>query len=209
MPRRAKIRPDEPGRERILDAARAQFGERGYDATSIAEIGAGAGISKSVLYHYFGSKAGLYRALLEHDSQELIEAVAAVVPPPDADAPRLRPGVDAFLKFLSEHPGTWKLMTRDPPADPALRDLHRKIDRSVASTLRHLLADPGKRESRPELVDLIAMAVRTYASWWQLHREVPREQVVAAIGDLAAAAGRRIRSGRAVRSGQVVKAVNR
>lgn len=201
MPRRAKIRPDEPGREKILDAARAQFGERGYDATSIAEIGTGAGISKSVLYHYFGSKAGLYRALLEHDGQELIEAVAAAVPPPDEDAPRLRPGVDAFLRFLSEHPDTWKLMTRDPPADPALRELHRTIDASVASTLRYLLAAPGKRESRPELVDLIAMAVRTYASWWQTHRDVPREEVVEAIGDLAAAAAHRIHGRGASRRG--------
>lgn len=192
MPRRAKIRPDEPGREKILDAARAQFGERGYDATSIAEIGAGAGISKSVLYHYFGSKAGLYRALLEHDGQELVEAVAAAVPPPDEDAPRLRPGVDAVLKYLSEHPDTWKLMTRDPPADPALRELHRTIDASVASTLRYFLAAPDKRESRPEIVDLVAMAVRTYASWWRTHREVPREQVVEAVGDLAAAATRHI-----------------
>lgn len=192
MPRRAKIRPEEPGREKILDAARAQFGERGYDAASIAEIGAGAGISKSVLYHYFGSKAGLYRALLERDGQELVAAVAEVVPPPDQGAPRLRPGIDAFLRFLSEHPDTWKLMTRDPPADPALRELHRKVDASVASTLRYFLAAPDKRESRPEIVDLVALAVRTYASWWRTHREVPREQVVEAIGDLAAAAAHRI-----------------
>ena len=91
MPRKAKIRPDEPGREKILEAARAQFGERGYDGTSIAEIGQRAGISKSVLYHYFGSKAGLYQALLEHDGRELIEVVAAAVPPPGVDTPRLRP----------------------------------------------------------------------------------------------------------------------
>jgi hypothetical protein len=124
------------------------------------------------------------------------------VPPPDEDAPRLRPGVHAFLKFLSEHPDTWKLMTRDPPADPALRELHQRIDAEVASTLRYLLAAPDKRESRPELVDLVAMAVRTYASWWQTHREVSREEVVEAIGDLAAAAahrihGRRVHRGRA------------
>jgi AcrR family transcriptional regulator len=192
MPRRARIRPDEPGREKILDAARAMFGDRGFDATSIAEIGAGAGISKSVLYHYFGSKAGLYQQLVEHDAKALVAAVAAAVPPPDTDAPRLRPGVDAFLKFLSEHPDTWKLMTRDPPADPQLRELHERVDGSVAATLRSLLAAPDKRAARPELVDLVAQAVRTYASWWQSHPEVPRDEVVNAITDLAAAAAHRI-----------------
>ena len=37
MPRKAKIRPGEPGRDRVLEAGLELFGERGYDATSIAE----------------------------------------------------------------------------------------------------------------------------------------------------------------------------
>src|SRR4051795_3586404 len=103
MPRPAKIRPEEPGRERILDAGREMFGTRGYDATSIADIGERAAITKSVLYHHFGSKAGLYRAIVEHDGSALAAAVAAAVPPVGATGPRLRPGIDAFLLFLSEH----------------------------------------------------------------------------------------------------------
>jgi AcrR family transcriptional regulator len=196
VPRRAKIRPDEPGREKILDAARARFGERGYDGTSIADIGSAASISKSVLYHYFGSKAGLYRALLEHDAAALIDSVAAAVPARGAETPRLRPGVDAFLEFLSEHPGTWRLMTRDAPADPALRRFHAEIDESVGKTLRQLLTPPGKRAARPDLVDLVALAVRTYASWWQSHPRVPRGQVVDAIMDLAAASAHRVHAPR-------------
>src|SRR3954454_18607285 len=99
MPRRANVRPDEPGRERILDAGRAVFGKRGYEGAAIAEIGREAGIAKSVLYHYFGSKAGLYEAVLEADARGLIDAVTAAVPA-ERDAPRLRPGVDAFLVYL-------------------------------------------------------------------------------------------------------------
>jgi AcrR family transcriptional regulator len=195
MPRRAKIRPDEPGDEKILDAARAIFGERGYDATSIAEIGLRAGIAKSVLYHYFGSKAGLYEAIVEHDGQALVEAVAAAVPPAGKPGPRLRPGVDAYLRFLSEHPDTWRLITRDPPSDPRLRALHERVERSVGRTLRELLAHPGKARRKPDLVDLVALAVRTYAAWWRSHPGVPREQMVEAIGDFAAAAARRIGTG--------------
>src|SRR3954465_7990063 len=89
MPRRAKIRPDEPGREKVLAAALELFGERGYHATSIADIGLRAGISKSVLYHYFGSKAGLYEAIAEMEGSALLERVAAAVPA-DPDAPRPR-----------------------------------------------------------------------------------------------------------------------
>jgi AcrR family transcriptional regulator len=193
VPRKANLRPDEPGREKILDAARSLFGERGYDATSIAEIGASAGISKSVLYHYFGSKAGLYQALLEHDGREIVAAVAAAVPPPGVITPRLRPGLDAFLRYLSEHPDTWRLMARDPPADPRLRALYEQIDGSVAATRRQLLARPGDPDARPALVELVALAVRTFASWWQDNPEIPREDIVDALVDIAATGAHRIR----------------
>ncbi len=192
MPRKANIRPEEPGRQKILDAARSLFGERGYDATSIADIGERAGISKSVLYHYFGSKAGVYRTLIEHDGRALIDVVAAAVPPPGVITPRLRPGLDAFLNYLSNHPDTWKLMTRDPPADAQLRALHEQIYGTVSATLRDLLARPGDAETKPNAVELVAHSVRTFAAWWQEHPEVPREQVVDALVDIAAAAAHRI-----------------
>ena len=192
MPRRANIRPDEHGRERLVDAGRALFGEQGYDATSIAEIGARAGIAKSVLYHHFGSKAGLYRAVVEEDARAIVEAVAAAVPPPGAPPPRLRPGVDAYLRFLAEHPDTWRLMTRDPPRDPELRRVHESVAGEVGASLRGLLAQPEKARGKPHLVELTALAVRVYATWWRDHPEVRREDVVEAIGDVAAAAAKRI-----------------
>jgi AcrR family transcriptional regulator len=195
VPRRAKIRPDEPGREKLLDAGRELFGEQGFEATSIADIGRRAEIAKSVLYHHFGSKAALYEELVRHDADALVAAVAEAVPPRGEDGPRLRPGVDAFLRHLSEHPGTWRLMTRDPPADPALRALHDRTDREVAKALRELLAMPAKVRAKPDIVELVALAVRTYARWWQDHPNVPREDIVEAIGDFAAAAARRIGAG--------------
>ncbi|HKP90451.1 MAG TPA: helix-turn-helix domain-containing protein [Thermoleophilaceae bacterium] len=192
MPRRAKIRPDEPGREKLLDAGRDLFGTQGYEATSIADIGRRAGIAKSVLYHYFGSKAALYEELVRHDADALVAAVEAAVPTRAEGGPRLRPGVDAFLRFLSERPATWRLMTRDPPADPALRALHERVDAEVARALRNLLAMPAKVRAKPDVVELVALAVRTYAAWWQDHPAVPREDIVEAIGDFAAASARRI-----------------
>src|SRR5690348_2228780 len=112
MPRRAKIRPDEPGRDKVLTAGLELFGERGYDATSIAEIGLRAGIAKSVLYHYFGSKAGLWQAVAVSQTRDLLAAVGEAVPD-DPDAPRLRAGVDAYLSFLAEHPAAWRLLIRE------------------------------------------------------------------------------------------------
>lgn len=52
-------------REKILKCALELFYARGYDAVGVQEISAGAGVTKPTLYHYFGSKCGLLKVLLE------------------------------------------------------------------------------------------------------------------------------------------------
>jgi AcrR family transcriptional regulator len=191
VPRRAKIRPDEPGREKVLEAALELFGERGYHATSIAEIGERADIAKSVLYHYFESKAALYEAIVEAQTGELLERVAAAVPS-DPRAPRVRPGVDAYLRFLAERPAAWRLLVRDPPADPALIDVHERLARQRTAALGALLATPAKRATAGPHVELVGAAIRAFAAWWYEHRDVPVEQVVEAIVDVARAGARHL-----------------
>jgi len=58
--RRAEARPDE-----ILDAALAEFTERGFDAARMEDIAKRAGISKGAVYLYFPSKDALLRALID------------------------------------------------------------------------------------------------------------------------------------------------
>jgi AcrR family transcriptional regulator len=191
MPRRAKIRPDEPGREKVLAAGLELFGERGYHATSIAEIGLRAGIAKSVLYHYFGSKAGLYEEIAEGQTRELIAVVGAAVPA-DPDAPRLRIGVDAYLAFLAERPAAWRLLLRDPPAEPDLVTVHERLAREREQALGRLLTRQAKLGHEEPQAGLVGTAIRAFAAWWYEHPETPREVVVNAIMDVAAAAARHI-----------------
>jgi len=49
---------------RIVDAAMTLFGEVGYKKAYISEIATNAGISKALIFHYFGSKKGLYSYLV-------------------------------------------------------------------------------------------------------------------------------------------------
>ncbi|HEX2160463.1 MAG TPA: TetR/AcrR family transcriptional regulator [Thermoleophilaceae bacterium] len=191
MPRRAKVRPEEAGGERVLAAGRELFAERGYHATSIADIGERAGIAKSVLYHHFGSKAQLYEAIVEAETRDLIERVRDAVPTRPG-ASRLRPGVEAYLGFLAERPAAWRLLLRDPPAEPALIAVHERLSEQRAAALAELLATPGKRLRQDPHLDLTATAIRAFAAWWYQHRDVPREQVVEAILDVARAGARRL-----------------
>lgn len=175
----------------MLEAGRALFGAQGYDGTSIAEIGNRAGIAKSVLYHYFSSKAGLYEAILEAETGDLVAAVAGALPA-DPDAPRLRAGVDAFLEFLAARPATWRLLIRDPPADPDLRSLHGRLAAHRSDALARLLASEAKRAGGPH-VELVSTAIRAFAAWWYEHRDVPQERVTEAIMDVARAGARLVK----------------
>jgi AcrR family transcriptional regulator len=65
-------------RERLLRAAAAVFGERGYDGTRVADIAAAAGVSNGALYAHFDSKAELLvHALRTHGRRMLAELFAA------------------------------------------------------------------------------------------------------------------------------------
>src|SRR6185312_7553136 len=63
--------------QQILDAAVAEFGGSGYAHASMAAIARRAGISKPLIYEYFGSKDGLYLACLNRAGTHLVDRVAA------------------------------------------------------------------------------------------------------------------------------------
>ncbi|TNH27142.1 TetR/AcrR family transcriptional regulator [Micromonospora orduensis] len=80
MTRRTGRRPGNPGtRESILDAARAAFAERGFDAASIRAIAGTAGVDPALVHHYFGSKDQLFLAAmnLPVDPGQLVPRVLA------------------------------------------------------------------------------------------------------------------------------------
>jgi AcrR family transcriptional regulator len=72
-------------RSRIVAAAVALFAEQGYDATSVNQLVARAGVAKGALYHHFGSKDDLlyevYRELVDRQRAGLAEILARGLPP--------------------------------------------------------------------------------------------------------------------------------
>lgn len=52
-------------RERILEQATAEFAAKGFDGSRVDAIATASRVSKNMLYHYFGSKDGLFVAVLE------------------------------------------------------------------------------------------------------------------------------------------------
>ena len=55
----------------ILAAARVEFADRGFEGARVDAIAERAGANKRLLYHYFGNKEDLYRAVLLDAYQEI------------------------------------------------------------------------------------------------------------------------------------------
>ena len=144
-------------------AALELFGERGYDATSIAEIGARAGITKSVLYHYFSSKADLYAAVCAHQTADLIEAVRRQVARTRA-TPSCAQGSRPTFGFWPTGRPLGAFLLRDRPAARGLADIHDRLEQERAQALTALLASPGKRATNAVHLELVAVGVRAFVA---------------------------------------------
>ncbi len=68
----------EQTRQRILEVALRQLGDRGYARTTLRSIAEGAGITSSTVYHYFPSKDALVTSLLEDVRDFIVQRTAHV-----------------------------------------------------------------------------------------------------------------------------------
>jgi AcrR family transcriptional regulator len=67
---------DPETQRRILEAARAEFLQHGYEASSVNRIIQSAGINKGSLYYYFEDKADLFVKVIQDAQEEMIRSVA-------------------------------------------------------------------------------------------------------------------------------------
>ena len=93
-------------RQKILAATRRLVADRGIGAVTTAEVARTAGVAKGTVFHRFGDRAGLIRALLDEHERDLQERILRGPPPLGPGAPageRLHAFLDALLAFTDEH----------------------------------------------------------------------------------------------------------
>jgi AcrR family transcriptional regulator len=190
-------------REVILAAARSAFADSGYHETSLDAVAARAGVSKALLYEHFGSKRELFVAMLEMHVHELIERITGAAAAAQPGEGRLRAGVGAFFGFVEERRGAWRIMFRNA-GDP---DVAVRLDRlrdEVAATIVQLISEEAAVKGLdfpklPQFVEMIAQqmvgAMQSLADWWDLHRKVPKEEVIQAAMDFCWVGQERISRG--------------
>lgn len=104
----ARPRDVERTREAVLDAAEALFAQHGYKATSLVEVGRRAGVSRGTPGYFFGSKEGLYKAVLDRAFERarmvLAQARERAAAAGGGSQALLREGVNSYIEFLQSHP---------------------------------------------------------------------------------------------------------
>jgi TetR/AcrR family transcriptional regulator len=92
-------------RAAILDAAEREFAQHGLEAARTEEIAARSGVTKGMIYHYFGSKEKLYEAALKQVFAPLLISLQQFAAP-DADPEKALDGiVRRILELTAEKPG--------------------------------------------------------------------------------------------------------
>lgn len=88
----------------IARAAARLFASQGYDATSVREIVAAAGVTKPTLYYHFGSKAGLANALLNAPLSRLMADLRGVLQSEPDPIEALRKMIQLQFEFCLDDP---------------------------------------------------------------------------------------------------------
>jgi len=164
----------------MVAAAERLFAEHGYHGVSMDQIAAASGISKPMLYDYFGSKEGLFLACVERARGRLFEEIAiAVRGAADLEA-ALRAGVEAFLSFADQQRATWTVLFGEGGSfGQAAASIRAEQAGLIAQLLREAVVADG--EPNAEQLDAIAHifvgAAEAIAFWAVDHPEVTGERV--------------------------------
>ena len=111
LPRPKRSYDAERTRRSILDAARTAFAERGYSGANVSEIVARARTTKPMVYYHFGSKEGLFAAVLEEVYAGMREIEAGLQLSGMSPEAGLRRLVEATFDYHADHPDWIRLIS--------------------------------------------------------------------------------------------------
>jgi AcrR family transcriptional regulator len=168
-------------RERqMMAVAEEVFVERGYVATSMDEIAERVGVSKPMLYEYFGSKEGLLVACIRQARGELFTSTSTAALAAEGPEAMLRQGLTAYFAFIRDHGRSWALLRNE--AAVVGQSALAEIEAGRAQQSELIIAAMTLYAPKPPPLDLKAAAevivggCEQLAAWCEHHPEVSPEQ---------------------------------
>jgi AcrR family transcriptional regulator len=174
---------------RLLDGVMAVIAREG-PAVSMERLAAELGVTKPVLYRYFGDRAGLYRAVAETTVAALMRDLRAALAEPVEPRQLLAETIDAYLSFIEREPQLYRfLMERavveHAEAHAAISHFIRQVGQAVAQVMGEQMRAAGTDLGAAEawaygVVGMVQLA----GDWWLERRPMPRPRLVAYLTDL-------------------------
>jgi AcrR family transcriptional regulator len=183
--RRGRRPAGEDRRGDILAAARAEFGERGFDATTIRGVARAAGVDPRLVHHYFDGKDALFVAAFELPArpQQLLEAVLG----PDAGTigPRL---VRLFLTVWDSDEGRQRivaLVSAASASEAGARMLREFLAREVfARIVARIGSDDPELRAALAASQMMGLALARYVVRLEPLASADPDLVVALVGPM-------------------------
>ena len=192
MSRKAGGRTRMTGRERreqLIEVGRALFAEKGFEASTVEEIAARAGVSKPVVYEHFGGKEGLYAVVVDREIQTLLAAITGALDGRAHARALLERAALALLDYVENSSEGFRILVRDSPTGQSTGSFASLIS-DVASQVEHILAaefrardlDPA---AAPMYAQMLVGMVAMTGQWWLDSRRFTKHEVAAHVVNLA------------------------
>jgi len=170
--------------EQTLGAAHALFAERGYAAVKMDEIAAAVGVTKPLLYNYFGNKEQLYISCMEKAGDSLTATVAAAVAASGNPGEALGAGVRAFFAFLDSDRAAWAVLFDETlPRGGEIADRVAEYRGEIVALVSgSLLAQIPKQRQETFRIEFEALstallgAAEALARWWLRTQEIGADE---------------------------------
>ena len=127
-------------RDKLLQAAEIEFGEKGFHSAAISGITHRAGVALGTFYTYYESKEEIFHNLVSYMSHRTRRWIAErVAGAPDRMAAE-RLGIEAYIEFARQHKGIYRIITE---AEFVANDAYREHYESFADAYRDNLKKAG------------------------------------------------------------------
>lgn len=150
----------------LVAAGRKLFASKGFDGTSVRALTAEAGTNLGAVTYHFGSKRGLYTAVLEQGVRPLAARVRRAASGPGTARERMLAVVQAYFDHLTEHPDLPHLMLqelaagKEPPA--VIVEIIQTVKQTIAQLQLEGVADGSVRPGHPVLTALSVVSQPVY-----------------------------------------------
>jgi AcrR family transcriptional regulator len=174
-------------REQLLDVGRSVFAEKGFEAASIEEIAARAGVSKPVVYEHFGGKEGLYAVVVDREMQALLSRITSALTSGHARE-LVEQAALALLTYIEDETDGFRVLTRDSPVVSGSGSFSSLLN-DIASQVEYILGrEFGRRGLDDRLAGMYAQMlvgmVALTGQWWLDVRTPARDDVAAHLVNL-------------------------